>query len=150
MGSVQLRAKPSPSRMASSSCQGPWPGLSLSSLRAIVCGALNTPVSLKRILLPLGWYPQSLRKAWLLHTPTIPMEWLHLTPGPLFWFPIPSPGNWLQSLYLTLTPSLMCCNVHYAGHPKPSSEVPVVLPADSYTRLLPLKTVVLPKPWSLP
>lgn len=106
MGSVQLSANPSHSHVASSSCQGPRPALSLSSLRAIVCGALNTPVSLKRILLPSGWCPQSLRKAWLLHAPKTPTEWLHVTPGLLFWFPIPSPGDWLQPLCLTLTPSL--------------------------------------------
>lgn len=77
-------------------------------MRATVYGAWNAPVSLKRVLLPLDWYPQSWRRAWLLHAPPqTPTERLRLTPGLLFWFSIPSPGDWHQPSCLTLTSSLV-------------------------------------------
>lgn len=53
----------------------------------------NTPVGLRRVLMTSHWYPQSLRKAWLLHAQETPAEWLHLPPELLFWFPIFSQGG---------------------------------------------------------
>lgn len=101
-----------------------------------LCG-LNTLAGLRRVPLPSHGEPQSLRKAQVLHAQKTLSKGLHLMPGFLFWFPVPSRGDgpWLlvSSDTLTIWVDAMVATRFFfrnAGHVPP---LPGVFPADSPT-----------------